>query len=221
MRVNIDYIPVIRQNGNLVKLDRIEIEKPLSLLTDLKEIMDSKSHCILDLQSIMYKHYSEDERSNIRFLSPLSYYSTYVNGVDFPEHYTLEEYEEFVQNTKENVIECYKTPLEQIRETEGEAKYEEKVNHYLESQLGNEKQNYYNKCLRFIDAHSYQETVNKCKSDSSIKMHSVEEDGWASYSHPINDDVTISVSTNFGYGNSSYFHLSLKYKGIADRKSVV
>ena len=215
MRVNIDYIPVIRQNGNLVKLDRIEIEKPFSLLTDLKEIMDSKSHCILDLQSIMYKHYSENERSNIRFLSPLSYYSTYVNGVDFPEHYTLEEYEEFVQKTKEDVIDSHSTTLDQIREKEGDAKYEEKVNQYLESELDIKKRDYYNRCIRFIDAHSYQKSINKCKSDSSIKMHSVEEDGWASYSHLINDDVTISVSTNFGYGNSSYFHLSLKYKGIA------
>ena len=215
MRVNIDYIPVIRQNGNLVKLERIEIEKPLSLLSDLKEMMESKSHCILDLQSRIYNHYSKDERSNIRFLSPHSYYSTYVSGVDFPDHYTPKEYKEFVQKTKEDVIDSHSTTLEQIREKEGEAKYEEKVNQYLESELDIKKRDYYNRCIRFIDAHSYQKSINKCKADSSIKMHSVEEDGWATYIHPINDDVSISVSTNFGYGNSTYFHLSLKYKGVA------
>ena len=215
MRINIDYVPVIRQNGNLVKLDRIEIEKPLSLLSDLKEMMENKSHCILDLQSRMYNHYNKDERSNIRFLSPHSYYSTYVSSVDFPVHYTPKEHEEFVQKTKEEVINSHTTTLEQIREKEGEAKYEEKLNQYLESQLDMKKQDYYNRCIRFIDAHSYNETINKCKADSSIKMHSVEEDGWATYNHTINDDVAISVSTNFGYGNSTYFHLSLKYKGVA------
>ena len=163
MRVNIDYVPVIRQNGNLVKLERIEIEKPLSLLSDLKEMMESKSHCILDLQSRIYNHYSKDERSNIRFLSPHSYYSTYVSGVDFPDHYTPKEYKEFVQKTKEDVIDSHSTTLEQIREKEGEAKYEEKVNQYLESELDIKKRDYYNRCIRFINAHSYQKSINKCQ----------------------------------------------------------
>lgn len=65
MRVNIDYIPVIRQHANLVKLERIEIEKPQALLSDLKELMDGISFSILDLQSKMYAHFDEDENSNL------------------------------------------------------------------------------------------------------------------------------------------------------------
>ena len=215
MRVNIDYVPVIRQNGNLVKLDRVEIEKPLSLLSDLKEIMEKKNHCILDLQSRMCTHFDEDERGDIMFLSPNSYYSTYVSSVSFPYIYSTENYENFVENRKKDVIDEYWTELEKIREEEGDAKFKERVDYYLELKLDKEKREYYNECMRYIDANSYKETINKCKADSSIKMHSVEEDGWATYNHTINDDVAISVSTNFGYGNSTYFYLSLKYKGVA------
>ena len=214
MRVNIDYIPVIRQHANLVKLERIEIEKPQALLSDLKDLMDGISFSILDLQSKMCAHFDEDERGSIMFLSPNSYYSTYVSGVSFPYIYSIDEYEDFVVNSKKEVIDKHWVELEKIRDEEGNAKFEDRVNIYLESKLDIEKRNYYSKCIRFIDAHSYKKTVDRCKEDSSIKMHSIEEDGWNTFRHFINDDVTISVSTNFGYGNSTYFHLGLNYKGI-------
>ena len=65
MRVNIDYIPVIRQHANLVKLERIEIEKTQALLSDLKDLMDGISFSILDLQSKMCAHFDEDKNSNL------------------------------------------------------------------------------------------------------------------------------------------------------------
>ena len=215
MRVNIDYIPVIRQNSNLVKLERIEIAKPQALLSDLRDMMEGRSFSILDLQSRMCDHFDEDERGDIMFLSPNSYYSTYVSSVSFPHIYSPEKYEDFVENSKEEVIDMHWAELEKIREEEGKAKFKERVNYYLESKLEKDKREYYNECLRYIDAHSYKKTIDKCREDSSIKMHSIEEDGWNTYRHVINDDVTISVSTNFGYGNSTYFYLSLNYKGIS------
>ena len=215
MRVNIDYIPIIIQNGNLVKLERIEIAKPHALLSDLKELTDGRDFSILDLQSRMCAHFDEDERGDIMFLSPNSYYSTYVSSVSFPHIYSAEKYEDFVENSKEEVIDMHWAELKKIREEEGKAKFKERVNYYLESKLDKEKREYYHECVRYIDAHSYKVTVCKCKEDYSIKMHSIEEDGWNTYRHVINDDVTISVSTNFGYGNSTYFYLSLNYKGIS------
>lgn len=179
-RVNLDYIPVVRSYGNLLKLERVEIEKPLSLLSDLKVMMADSNCTIMDLHSRMCYHYSEEERSNIRFLSPLSYYSRYVSGVDFPHIYSEEKYEAMTQE-----------------------------------KLAGEKRECYKACVRFIDAHSYQQTLNKCKEDPCIKMYALEEDGWNCYEHVINDDVIISVSTNFGYGNSTYFYLTLKYKGVS------
>ena len=45
-------------------------------------------------------------------------------------------------------------------------------------------------------------------------MLSTEDIGWTSYEYKANEDVVIFIHTNFGYGNSSYFFLNMRYKGI-------
>lgn len=45
-------------------------------------------------------------------------------------------------------------------------------------------------------------------------MISSESIGWTGYEYPIDDDFIVYVSTNFGYGWSSYFNLTVKYKDI-------
>jgi hypothetical protein len=45
-------------------------------------------------------------------------------------------------------------------------------------------------------------------------MFSLESTGWNAHYYPINQDITIEVCSNFGYGRSSYFYVNFKYKGI-------
>ena len=45
-------------------------------------------------------------------------------------------------------------------------------------------------------------------------MYSTDTLGWSDFTYKVTDDVTITIGTNFGYGQSSYFHLGLCYKGI-------
>ena len=49
-------------------------------------------------------------------------------------------------------------------------------------------------------------------------MWSSEAIGWTYYSYKVNDDFVVSISTNFGYGNSSYFILRLMGKGLKQRQ---
>lgn len=213
--VNIEYIPVIRQYGNLVKLESVDIDKPISLLSALKSILENNEMTILDLQAKMCEYFNEDNRGNIRFLSPDSYYSTYVRGVDFPNIYNNEEYDELLQDLEDEISDKYFSQLQSLREKDGETQYKKALENYLADSIKKKKAEYYRDCIRYIDASCYQQTINRCTEDNSIKMHSVEEDGWCFYEHIINEDITISVSTNFGYGNSTYFFLNLKYKGIS------
>ena len=120
MRVNIDYIPVIRQRGTLVNLERIEIEKPHKLLSNLMDMVESRSFSILDLQARMCAHFNEDDRESISFLSPNSYYSTYVNRVHFPHFFSIDKYEAFVQDQKDKVISKNLLELEKIKQEEGD-----------------------------------------------------------------------------------------------------
>ena len=45
-------------------------------------------------------------------------------------------------------------------------------------------------------------------------MVSTDTIGWTTYNYEINNDISIQLDSNFGYGRSSYFLLSLRYKGI-------
>ena len=66
--INVDYIAVIRQDGNLVKYEQIDIPKPEGLLSDLEGILNDPDGTILDLQSRMCEFYKEDRRRNISYL---------------------------------------------------------------------------------------------------------------------------------------------------------
>lgn len=212
--VNIDYVPVIKQDGNLVKLDKVIIKKPEFLISDLDIILNNPNQNLLDLQSRMCMHFAESQRKNIRFISPYSYYSTYVTGVSFPKIYTYDEYATMIDDIKENSYKSHKSHLERVKENEGEQAFKEALEEYVKKELIAKKKAYYETCIRYVNAYTYLETITECKSNPNIKMYSVDHDGWSSYSHNINSDVNISVNTNFGYGYSSYFCLSMSYKGI-------
>ena len=67
---------------------------------------------------------------------------------------------------------------------------------------------------RWLNAYDYYQTLNKIKNNDNIKVWSSEAIGWTTFEYIINNDLNVYVSTNFAYGWSSYFHLSLKYKGL-------
>ena len=46
-------------------------------------------------------------------------------------------------------------------------------------------------------------------------MYSTDSIGWSEFKYSINEDITIQIKTNFGYGKSSYFFCNLSYKDVA------
>ena len=67
---------------------------------------------------------------------------------------------------------------------------------------------------RWLNAYDYYQTLDKIKNNDNIKVWSSEAIGWTTFKYIINNDLNVYVSTNFAYGWSSYFHLSLKYKDL-------
>ena len=76
------------------------------------------------------------------------------------------------------------------------------------------KKSYLNSARRFIMARNYTITLNAMKKRPGVRMYSTDTLGWSDFTYKVTDDVTITIGTNFGYGQSSYFHLGLRYKGI-------
>ena len=67
---------------------------------------------------------------------------------------------------------------------------------------------------RYIHQEKMHEAFQKAENDPSVKMYSREAIGWNGFTYEITDDIKICVSTNFGYGMSSYFKLTASYKDI-------
>ena len=67
------------------------------------------------------------------------------------------------------------------------------------------KESFYKKAKKYIYASNYQEKTEAIKKDPNIKMYSTDSIGWSEFKYSINEDITIQIKTNFGYGKSSYF----------------
>ena len=65
-----------------------------------------------------------------------------------------------------------------------------------------------------VIAHCLREKYKECKDDPSVVAYSTRLIGWSSMNYTLNDVLSISYNTNFGYGWSSYFTANLRYKDI-------
>jgi hypothetical protein len=88
------------------------------------------------------------------------------------------------------------------------ADYVKVVNNYFA------KKEYLREASIYIKCQRLSETVKKIKEHDEIKLYSRDDVGFSTYTHKINDDITVELWTNFGYGSASYFNLAVKYKDI-------
>ncbi|MCG8806445.1 hypothetical protein G1K75_12365 [Tenacibaculum finnmarkense] len=54
----------------------------------------------------------------------------------------------------------------------------------------------------------------KCYEDKSILTFSHRINGWSNPEYQLSPNFSIELKTNFGYGNSSYFYIKIRYKNI-------
>lgn len=213
-RINIDYIAIIRQDGNLVKYEQIDIPKPEGLLSDLEAILNNPDGTILDLQSRMCEFYEDNRRKNVSYL-PLGYYTNphTLWYVSFPKIYHLDEYNEMIQEIEARMISKNNWTLSHIKERDSEAAYQEKLNIYVKEALQREKDEYYRQCLKFITAITYEDMVDECTKNPTISMCSGAFCGCWSKDLRVNSDVVLRVNAQLGYSRSStYLAISLWYK---------
>lgn len=215
--VNVDYIAVIQQVNDHVEFVKRAINKKEPLINELYEMLENPNRTVLDLQSRMDHEFREGERTAFNYMWPNSYSSTYVSGVSYPKGISYEEYQDKINSIKVKKTEQIEDSYKQLKESDP-AEFELKLKERVESAVKNFdkdlKDSFYSKCVRYANAYSYSQLVNELEADPSVRMYSTESIGWMSKRFEITDDVEITVYTNFGYGYSSYFYISLCYKGI-------
>ena len=62
------------------------------------------------------------------------------------------------------------------------------------------------------EACAFEHTIRYIRQKYDVVAHSHRKGGWKGFNWQYNNDISFDISTNFGYGNDSYFHIIYKYK---------
>jgi hypothetical protein len=66
----------------------------------------------------------------------------------------------------------------------------------------------------WLDAYNIMKSYDKCKLDKNIIAFSHKKRGWSNPIIKMTNNFSIEIKTNFGFGNASYFYITLTYKNI-------
>lgn len=222
--INRHYIGVVKEiNGNLRHVE-IDIPQDNILIEEIDAMKDNENRTLMDVQQRFTEVYPYEEfcGRHYDYLYPMEYTEAYVNGVNYPVILTydkykkvLEEHEEWIRNKYINEEDKVKKELEIIK-AESEEKYiarvEEIVARKMTEYINRRRKQFEYK--RFIYAQNYTTKLREIKKESNVKMYSTDQIGWKDFEYKVNDDITVYIKTNFGYGSASYFFCNLKYKDI-------
>ncbi len=202
--INKTFIGVVKEiNGN-VSYTKIQIPRHSEFLAELNDMMENPNRTVLDMQSHFDRYFSATP-SGYNYCA--YYSSSYVSGVSRPATITFDEYQKQLDDAKEKAASCYD-------ENDNDFMRQEAMESAAFELARNLKGKFYSQSVDYITAHDYVCKLNILKGESDIKMISTALIGWASHHYDITRDIRACVSTNFGYGYSSYFFLTLTYKGV-------
>ena len=214
---NINYICIIREDRGKTTFETIDIPVSSDLLSQLEGMSENDNATVLDMQAQMNLAFSEDQRGPINYISPYSYASSYIDITYYPTELSFAEYNEKIAAKKESLREYFSSIHESLQ-VENPLTYQANLSSYIEENMTKYKKDikkdYLRAAKRFICAFNYRQTLYKALGQGDIRMYSTDTLGWSNFSYQVTNDITITLGTNFGYGNASYFRLGLRYKGI-------
>lgn len=215
--VNTDYLCVITENAGKTCFKTVDIPKSVELVSKLEGLAENDNATLLDLQSQMDIAFSSNDRSPINYISPFAYSDSYINLTTYPEPLSFAEYSKLISQKIDNYREEFSKRHEIIKASNPD-QFQEELNSYIKSECAKYKtalkMRYLKTAKRYICAKNYMKTLIKVRGQKDVKMYSTDTLGWSNFTYQVTDDITICLGTNFGYGNSSYFRLCLRYKGI-------
>lgn len=168
---------------------------------EMNDIVENPNMTFMDLQNYFLSHYNI-RRKSFNCCMPNDYDSFFIDMIKVPSTITCQEYRNWLNEEVEirlsNCAEMGEDDVETIL-----AEYEIEL-----------KNKYCQKYQNVIRAYLLNQKTLELQKDNNIKMYSTENIGWTNFVYPINRDVVVSVSTNFGYGRDAYLNLTVKYKNI-------
>ena len=222
--VNRHYISVVMEiNGSLKRVE-VDIPQDNILIEEIDAMKENENRTLMDVQQRFTASYPVEkyEGTHYNYLYPRKYGDAYVSGVSYPEIATYEDYREDLAKYEHEIRDKYiknnakiKDELEKLKEESEEKckdRIEEIVTQIMTDYIANRRKHFNYK--RFLYAENYTAKLAEIKQDSRVRMYSTDQIGWKEFEYQANDEITVYIKSNFGYGNSSYFFCNLKYKDI-------
>lgn len=99
------------------------------------------------------------------------------------------------------------------------AKYPSKFNHIKDNEkkqnaIDDEKNKLLQECKERLHANYLMKAYKKCVKDKEILAFSHRKVGWSNPKYDLNEDFSIELKTNFGYGSASFFYTKIRYKNL-------
>lgn len=191
---------VIENNGRLERKD-YPIPSCDLIIGEMNDIVENPNMTFMDLQNFFFSNFNI-RRKRFNCCMPNGYNSFFIDGIEVPSKVSYQDFKNIIQEQKKEILTDYPEYDEYDVKREL-SKFEYKI-----------KNEYYKKYVNVIKAHLLEMKTLEIKNIDCVKMFSTENIGWTDFVYPINTDVVISVSTNFGYGRDAYLNLTVKYKDI-------
>lgn len=207
-QVNEKYVLALVENSDAtLSVKRMDIPSSEVPIAELEAMVDNPNRTVYDMSSYFYSVFSPKVKA-FAFCYPSEYNDSFIDSRSVPKEVS---YADYVKGVKE---------IESI--FNGKHRFCKESLEVLKLKLDNEiieanhsdKKKYFKKASIYIKCLRLSETVKKIKEHDEIKMYSRDVVGYSTYTHKINDDITVELRTNFGYGSAAYFNLAVKYKDI-------
>lgn len=193
-QINIDYIGVVRKEGENYFYKEREITANQELIDKLQAIAEDDTKSILDMQACMHEAFGDTPKPVHRVALPENYDTLFVLPAKYPDFIDEEQYENECQKVAESV--CEEDAPEELKEHNCERKEE-----FLAA------------ALRYIYATAFATAEAEIMKDEGVALHSHERLGWKGWKYLPSEDIVIALNTTFGMGVSSNTYLDIKYKG--------
>lgn len=223
--INLHYIGYIKDIQGHLKYCESIIPQDDIIIEEIESMKKNDNCTVLDVQSLFTKSYPKNlfQYKYYDYLFPFSYSSAYVSGVSYPDIITDDEYKKKLKDqelyySSDKYLLNYCDERHELNKLkkESDIKFKERVKELVHKKMLDYVKSLRESfsCHRFIYAYRYNSVLEEIKKECNVKMWSTDQIGWKQFEYIINNDITIYISSNFGYGSASYFYCNLKYKDI-------
>lgn len=207
-QVNEKYVLALVENSDAtLSVKRMDIPSSEVPIAELEAMVDNPNRTVYDMSSYFYSVFSPKVKA-FAFCYPSEYNDSFIDSRSVPKEVSYADYIKSVKEIESIFNEKHRFCKESLEVLKL------KLDNEIIEANHSDKKKYFKKASIYIKCLRLSETVKKIKEHDEIKMYSRDVVGYSTYTHKINDDITVELRTNFGYGSAAYFNLAVKYKDI-------